>query len=358
MKKQVQIWGGIALAGAILYFMFRGTDWAAVGEAFRAAHPGWLALSGLFVFLTFFTRVQRWTYIVRSTKPVSYSVLFSATQIGFLANFTLPGRVGEVIRALVLARLAKLPFVKCFAFVALDRVTDLFGLLAMMLVTVIAFRPQQDFALPPGLPWESLPASIIQTGVLSTTVILCAVIAAFVLLFVSQNGVLRLMERVLGTGVWARRLQDSARHFAEGLHIFRNRADVLRSIAWSLLTWLIGGLSYHFLMLGFGIDPPWYAMCLVLTILSIVISLPGAPGFVGQFHAAIMVAVLILLPDTPANTARAMAIASHLLNLLPIALTGIYCIYRENLGLLQLQREGEQAEAELQHANEHSGPAE
>lgn len=357
MKKQLQIWGGTLLALGILYYMFRGTHWHEVAAAFRAAHWGWLAVGGLSVFMSFFARVQRWTYIVRSAKPVSYRVLFSATQIGFLANFTLPGRAGEVIRAMVLARLAQLPFSKCFAFVALDRVTDLFGLLAMMLVTVIAFHPQYDFVLPPGLPWESLPATIIKTGVLSTTVVLCGVIGAFALLYLSQARVLSVMEKVLGTGKWARHLLDSVRHFADGLQVFQNKADVAMSIGWSLVTWIVGGLSYQFMMWAFGLDPPWYALCLTLTILAIVISLPGAPGFVGQFHMAIIVAVIMLLPDTPLDTARAMAIAAHLFNLVPVALTGLYCVYRENLGLLQLQRESAQVEEALEHAQDAAPPA-
>jgi uncharacterized membrane protein YbhN (UPF0104 family) len=130
------------------------------------------------------------------------------------------------------------------------------------------------------------------------------------------------------------------RHFAEGLHIFRNTADVLRSLAWSLATWCVGAASYLTLLYAFGIAPPWYTAFVVISLLSIVISMPGAPGFVGQFHFAIMVSVLVVLPEVPLNTARAIAIVCHLLNFFPVAVIGFYCVYRENFGLLQLRREG------------------
>lgn len=348
MKRQAQIWIGLALAAVLLWFMFRGTDWAEVWASARAAHPGWLFVSFSFAVLSFFTRVQRWTYIVRSVKPVPYRALFSATQIGFLANFTLPGRVGEAIRAYVLGRLGGMPFTQCFAFVALDRVTDLVGLLVMMGIAVAAFRPQGDIALPMELLETPLPAGVIRTGAYATMLLLTAVVASFAVLYFGQGHVLRAMRRVLGGGAIATRIIGLVAHFADGLHIFRRGADLLRALAWSLVTWSIGAASYHALILAFGHTPPWYAAFVVISLLSIVISMPGAPGFVGQFHFAIMVSVLVVMPDVPLNTARAMAIVCHLLNFIPIAVVGFYCVYRENFGLLQLRREGARLEEAIQ----------
>lgn len=344
MKKQAQIWIGIALAAALLYFMFRGTDWGEVWAAASAADPIWLAVCMVLAVLSFFTRVQRWSYIVRSVKPVSYRAMFSATQIGFLANFTLPGRVGEAIRAYVLGRLARMPFTQCFAFVALDRVTDLVGLLVMMVVAVLAFRPTGDIVLPAELLETPLSATVIRTGAYATMLLLAAVVGSFVALYFGQGPVLRIMRRILGEGALATRLLGLMQHFADGLHIFRHTADLLRALLWSLITWGMGAAAYLSILYAFGVSPPWYAPFVIISLLSIVISMPGAPGFVGQFHFAVMVSVLVVVPDVPLNTARAMAIVCHLANFIPILVVGFYCVYREDFGLLQLRREGARIE--------------
>ena len=91
MKKYVQGGIGFLLAGLLLWILFRGTDWGEVLEAIRGVSIGWLIAAHVPLLLMFPIRIQRWTYIVRATQPVSFRDLFSATQIGFLANFTLPG---------------------------------------------------------------------------------------------------------------------------------------------------------------------------------------------------------------------------------------------------------------------------
>src|SRR5690606_14395379 len=100
------------------------------------------------VVLSFYVRILRWKYVVRATAPASFRSMFSATQIGFLANFTLPARAGEFIRPLVLSRLVGIPFSKSLALTSLDRVTDLFGLVAVMIVAGLAFQPTESVPVP------------------------------------------------------------------------------------------------------------------------------------------------------------------------------------------------------------------
>lgn len=360
------------LAGLLLWYLFKDTDWVALLGAIRAAHWGWLALGTALIFAAFFARVQRWSYIVRSVKPVPYRDLFSATQIGFLGNFVLPGRLGEVIRALVLGRLAALPFTKCFAFVALDRVTDLFGLIAVMLVTAGAFRPKADIVLPPELDSRVIPQHLITNGALVTTLLLVGIILAFVLLYTNQRLALRISDAVSGPAgrssgalvefvarglpgglgarlrafsVKLRRLESFAhglvQHFAEGMHVFRSAKDILLALCCTAVVWTLGILSYLCMNAAFGLGQgmPWYTGFMVMTLLSLFISVPGPPGFVGTFHVAIVAALVIIKPEVDLSAAKAVAIVAHLLNLLAVVVVGLYCLHRERLGLLALRRE-------------------
>ena len=112
MKKYVFAVVGLVLGVLMVWLLFRSTNWEEVGHALSGANFWLLALSLVPVFLAHPARVRRWGFIVRAVYPATFREMFSATQIGFLANFVLPGRAGEAVRALVLTRLTRVPFSK------------------------------------------------------------------------------------------------------------------------------------------------------------------------------------------------------------------------------------------------------
>lgn len=344
MRKKIQVLLGLVLGGVLIWFLFRGTDWARVGTAIREANPWLLLLTFGIILLTFALRVKRWSYIVRTAGPVSLRAMFSATQIGFLGNFILPARAGEAIRALVLSRLERIPFSKSLAFVALDRVTDLFGLLAVLLVAVFSFRPTEDLMLPPEIYEGTIPVGAIRTFALITAGMVIVMIAGFVLLYVRIAWFKRLNDllvRLVSIRL-AERTNRMLSHFAEGMHIFRSAGDMATSVFFSLLTWSMFVLSYVSLYAAFGLAVPWYGSFVTVALLAVAISLPGAPGFVGQFHIAVAGSLLLVAPASPLDVAKAVAIMAHLLNLIAVAGAGVLCLYFEKFGLLELRRQSEQ----------------
>lgn len=343
MKKIIQLVAGIAIGVLLFWVMFRHTDWAAVGTALTHAKISWLLLATSLVFVTFVTRIWRWGYIVRTAGPVSFRVMFSATQIGFLANFTLPGRVGEVIRAAVLSRLTGFAFSRCFAFVALDRLTDLFGLIFVMLVTVLYFHPSAPIVVP-GVP-EPIQPGMIRIAAMSTGAAMCCIIAAFVILYLNKGLALKVVDWTVGriTATLAQKLRGMLEQFADGMHVFKSLADMSRSVAWSLVTWGAGTVCYYCILRAFSIEAPWYTSFVIMTFLAVLISIPSTPGFFGPFEYGIMAAVVVVAPETDRDVLATAVIIAHVLQLLPVLLVGCLCLYMENLGLMELRRESEVA---------------
>ena len=347
MKKKIQVILGIIIGIVLMWFLLRHTKWDEVFTALNTMHWGWMTLSIVGVFASFFTRVKRWSYIVRTAKPVSYRHMFSATQVGFLCNFIFPGRAGEVVRALALSRLAQLPFTKSFAFVALDRLTDLFGLIAVMLIAMVGFKPTEAITIPeefidvPDWAQGLLQPDVIQKGAMGFGFFLIVLVIAFVILYLNQRLVLRISDAILG--LVSKKLADTIHnmivHFSEGLHVFRSIGDMAKAIGWSFVTWGIACLSYAAVIRAFDVNEPWYASFIVLAMLSVAIAAPGAPGFVGQFHFGILLGLYLVVPDINYNVAMAIAIMSHLINLIPVILVGVYCLSTEHFGLGELRRE-------------------
>jgi len=350
MKKIIQIVVGFVIGFGLLWLLFRGdTDWGAVFASMQRVSVGWLVVGLGVILLSFFTRVQRWSYIVRTAKPVSFRHMFSATQIGFMVNFTLPARAGEVVRAGVLARLAGLPFTKCFAMVALDRVTDLIGLVAVILVAALAYVPQTDIVIPAEVFGQQIvfAAARVQQAEISAVVFLVVSVMTAVLLYVKQDLMLRISDRCVGVVSvrLAERVHEALRHFAGGLHVFRSARDMLKSIFFSLVTWGLFLVVIVVMLWAFDIEGPWYTPFVMQVLLGVAIAVPGAPGFVGQFHVPLVIALVMLVPDMDLSKAYAFAILTHALNLGFIVVVGVFCILLEGLGLGELRHKGEDSEA-------------
>lgn len=346
MKKRIQGLVALALGVIILWLLFRNTNWGVVWETIREVHAGWFILAQIPIWISFPIRVQRWSYIVRATERVAFRPMFSATQIGFLANFTLPARLGEVIRAVVLTRLAKIPFSKTFAMVALDRVTDLFGLMAVMLVGLSAYRPPVEIMLPGntfGLA-QDYPFTREQYywGAASAFLLILGIVAAFVILYVKRDLLLRISDAAVGvvSKRLAARVHGIFDRFADGLHVFRSPLDMTKALAFSILLWGCAVLMLMGMYAAFGIECPWYTAFVMQTLIAVFIAIPGPPGLIPQFTFPIIVGLVMLVPGIDPDRAKAFAIVTYIMNLFPLVVTGVYALRIERLGMLELGRQG------------------
>ena len=123
-----------------------------------------------------------------------------------------------------------------------------------------------------------------------------------------------------------------------------------KAIAFSLVTWSIATFSFYAAIMAFGISGPWYMAFVVVALLSVAISIPGAPGFVGQFQLGIILGLYFTIDQVDPNAAKAVAIMSHLLNLGACVVAGMWCLSTEDLALMELQEASESAEETWEEA--------
>ena len=345
MRHGVRLTIGLAVGVGILALLFHGTDIHSFCKALREVHPGWLLLALLPIIISFFTRVQRWTYIVRATHPDAlYGDLFAATQLGFMGNSILPARLGEIIRALALRRLSNVPFSQGVAFVALDRITDIAGLMATMLIAAPAFHPSSDIVLPTtsmGLGSDvTVPASLLRTSALAFLILLTGILVVLAGLYANQKLVLHLCSGM--AGLFSRRLaifvETQLKYFADGLHIFKSASAITMSLLWSLITWACFIASTAMFLQAFGITAPWFASFVIQAAIAVGISVPGTPGFIGQFQIPIVASITVLSPSTPHAHALALALALHLINTALVVASGIICLYWKGFQWRELTR--------------------
>ena len=354
MKQAIQLLVGLIIGAVLVWFLVRDMDWAAVGDHITQVSIPWLIVAQIFICASFPIRVQRWTYIVRAAEPdVSFRAMFSATQIAYFASFTILGRVGEILRPIVLNRLSRVSFSKGVALVGLDRLTDLFGLICIMSIALFAYQPTDDVIISEEVFGTANPivfsASQYQNGARGVLAAMGVVVAGYLALFFKPQLVLRIADACIG--VVSKKLAELAHgmieNFTEGLHIFRSPGQIVKSLAFSLATWGVGVVSIYAMLQAFHFECPWYTPFVMQALLAIFIGVPGAPGFVGQFHAPLVITLAMILPPALYNDpeAKAFAIVMHLSTLPAIIVTGIVCLYIDRAAIFRRNAQPEPAAA-------------
>lgn len=331
MKRAIRYFLATIFGLFLLWLIFKSTDPKELWEAIEKCNPVWFLLCIFVIIGSFFTRVMRWHYIVNIEEKVSFRHLFTSTQIGFLANFILPGRIGEAVRAGMLTKLAKVPLSKSLTYVVIDRVFDLLGLLLILVFALTGFNPKEDIKLPPEILNITIPADIIRKTAIFTLFALSFFVFSAVLFYIYSS---KFVEKILILdGLLGERItlfiKKITINIKESISIIKNIKGILLASFFSCLTWSLFWVSYVCLLEGYNLSYPWYTPPVCITMLSILISIPGAPGFIGQFHAGILAGLILSIPDIDLNVARAIAILGHAGNFITVVTVGALCLFLE-----------------------------
>jgi len=136
----VKFWLGIGISVFFMAMLFRKIDFHQLGAALRIVDYRYIALAVAFTFMSYFLRAVRWRYLLISEKDIPLSSLYPATIIGYMANNILPARLGEFVRAYVLARREGLDTPAVFASLVIDRLFDGSTVLLILLATLFTLQ--------------------------------------------------------------------------------------------------------------------------------------------------------------------------------------------------------------------------
>ena len=93
---------------------------------------------------------------------------------------------------------------------------------------------------------------------------------------------------------------------------------------WTTLSWIVTSFSFWIATLAFDLDLPVSAGILILTAVGLSLVLPAAPGALGVFEAAVVLALSAY--DVPRAEAVSFAFALHALNFFPYLLSGVIAL--------------------------------
>lgn len=301
---------GLAIAAATLWLTFRNTDWTELQAVVSKASmlPLLLVLPLLAASYTF--RVLRWRVLLIHLEAVPCRVLTPPVLVAFMLNSVFPGRIGEVARAMLLARKTRIPFSSGFASVVVARLFDGLSLTFLALLVMASM-------------WRDLTGAI-RSGLLMAGagyVLVLLALAALRAWHGKAAGLLVRPLRMLGLKGPAGKLEGVLTSFAAGLDVLRKPRDIVRAAALSAGVWgcLTASVIPVFWSLGIGFE--WYTAPLVLVLSGLGMLIP-TPAGTGTIHYLLGV-VFPVITGVPEPSAKAMAILFHASQFLPIIVAGL-----------------------------------
>ncbi len=277
MKAKANIIAGTLIGAIFIWLSFRGTDFSTLGSSFRSADYRYLIPAVFLSVMVQLVRSYRWGVILEPLKKIDQWSLLSATSVGFMAISLLPVRMGEFVRPYLIARKSDIRLGASLATIVVERVFDMLTLMIMLLLVMLSSRSKL-IELP---RWISEASYII---LLITVPMLLLLIFAAIKRDISVKCFDRLFK--LLPHALAGRLTRLLHSFLDGLQILPDWRKTAYLAMLSLVTWFLIGLINYALFKAFSsmAHLPLAAAFTVLLITAIGITLPTAPGFVGNYH--------------------------------------------------------------------------
>jgi hypothetical protein len=325
--RSLQILLGLAVSAGCLFLAFVSAPIAELGDALARANYWWLLPAVVLQVVAVIARARRWQLLLLDRAGLGE--LFWAQGIGFLATNLLPLRAGEAARVLVASRRARLPVVRVGASAVLERVLDVLTILAV---------------LGSLLPFMSIPpAALAAAGVLGIGLLLALVVVA-VLVALDERGE-ALIGLVAGRlpPLFGRTALARWRELADGLRPVRRPRVAAGVLFWSAVTWAVSIVSFWLTVEAVVPGGSWLEASFAVVALSIGVSVPSSPGFVGVYQLIGQQALAVPFPDRYSpSTALTIAILGHLVYYVTTTALGVIGLARLGLSLTTVRAEAGQ----------------
>ena len=324
-------WVGIIISFIFLYIVFHDADFSNIATTLSQANYIYLLVSLVIGLFAYVLRAFRWKFLLKPTKDIPFSSLFTATVIGFMANNILPVRIGEFVRVYVIAKDEKVSMSSALATLVVERIFDGFTLIIFLLISSSA---------------TPVPNWVSKISYLAT--ILFAAILFFVLALVAKPDWNRKFFMFLSKKFpmsFQKRLAELLESFIQGLGMLRSVKLVLIVIVLSFVHWLFIGFSFQIALEGFDIEIPALGPYFVLSVVALGVAIPSSPGFVGTFQFFTQKGLAVY--NVSSNIALSFAIAYHVINYIPVTALGLILFWKKNISWSELKHSEEEIEESL-----------
>ncbi|ALG66686.1 lysylphosphatidylglycerol synthase transmembrane domain-containing protein [Beggiatoa leptomitoformis] len=308
-KKHKLIIVGTLFSLLLLIFVLARLDWQLFLTALTQLSFNHLLFAILGILCIVLLRAFRWL-LIANTGLQQFKAFWQAAAIGFLGNMIYPLRAGEVLRVLAIHHFIGLPFGKALSSSVIDRMLDMMMVGIFMLFVIWLHGSQID-------------ASV---GVGAVGVFIICVLILSILLFMADK-LLIYAKKWHFQKHWQTRLLHWYSHGLQGIIDFRQAPYALAVVPITLIIFLGDYYILWQIMTAFGWTLPYSAAITVGVFIMLGASLPSAPGYIGIYQVAAILA--LKLYDIDSSTAVAYSVVLQLIQFAVLGIQGglvtLYC---------------------------------
>ena len=315
---------GYTVSAACLIWVLHGYPLSDLIPTIRSLDLRWVLLAVAADLSVYLAHGWRWNTVLGPVVRLRYWRTVQAIYIGLFANEVLPLRTGELIRCYLLAHWSDFRISLSFASAAVERLIDGFWMLATFLITAAFVR-----AIPRDL--------IILVQLIG--LLLFAGAGALVWVVVHKQHAHVLIRE----GRWA----STLRHVVEGLHLMGNRRTIGLTVLISGVLLALQVVSVWALMKAYGLDLGFWVAGGVLAIVRFATVVPNAPGNVGLFQVACVLALGLF--DVERNDAKSFSFVMFFALTAPLLIGGAVATALTGLNLGELRDRAQRGAVAVPH---------
>lgn len=298
---------GLAASAVFVYLAVRGLDFAKLEAIWRDAELlPWLPLGVASYLVGHLVRGVRCRLLVRREAAISVMTASNIVVVGYASNNVLPARLGEFVRAGMLAERTGMPVVQSLTVTFIERVLDGLAILFLLVVATLA----GDVA---GWMVDLVRIALLVFGIATLVMFAGAHSPGLMLAVASRAG------NKLGPK-WHDRLVSLATSITNAGACLRDPKDAVLLLFYSLVVWTFEAGLFVALLPIFGIPMSLQDGMLAMSVTNLGLLLPSSPGFIGPFHYFCSRAIMVHGVAEP--TALAYATLVHLAFYVPVTLWG------------------------------------
>ena len=270
---------GLLVSCIFIWFSIKGVEYEEIIYELKEAKYIYLIPTViLFLGLTFLRSI-RWGVILSPIEKISQKRLLPISCVGYMAIVLIPMRIGEFVRPYLVSRKNNISMSSGLATIFVERVLDSLTLLFMLLVVIIS---------------SQLPEWVVRTGY-SFLLTFIFIVSFMFFLYYKTELTIRLLRPLLSIFPQKviKKIESLIRTFVEGFQIISNPTELIVTIFLSILVWTLSALAIYCLFHFQNFQLPLMSTFVVLVITIIGVSLPAAPGFLGNFQFGCIMALSI-----------------------------------------------------------------
>lgn len=315
---------GYAVSAICLAWVLHNYNIRELASAIRTLDWKWVALAAASDLSVYVVHGWRWNTLLGPVVRLRFWRTVQAIYIGLFANEVLPLRVGELIRCYLLAHWNDFRISLSLASAGVERLIDGFWMLAAFLVTAGFVR--------------RIPRDLIILVQLIGILLLVGTAVLIWVIYHKQH-----VHLVIRESRWAATL----RHIVEGLHLMGNRRTIGFTILISGLYLALQVVSVWALMNAYGFDLSFWVAGGVLAIVRFATVVPNAPGNVGLFQVACVLALRLF--DVERDAAKTFSFVMFFALTLPLLIGGAIATALTGVNIGELRERAQRGAIAVHH---------